>query len=101
MGNARPQPQDPLDVASVAEALIALVWDSTEAVSVFRLADGRCLDANQGAADLFGVPRGQLLGRTSLELGLWPGPAERAWFVRSLQECGLIDGLPLAFTHAS
>jgi PAS domain S-box-containing protein len=87
-------------LSPISEALVDLVWDSLDVVSVSRLADGRLLDINEGAADFFGMPREELIGRTSVELNAWT-PEERSTFVKSLQERGRIDELPLAIRDAS
>jgi len=50
---------------------------SIDAMSLTRLADGKYLETNQALLDLVGYSREEVIGRTSLELGLWADVAER------------------------
>jgi len=50
---------------------------SIDAMSLTRLDDGRYLDANQALLDLVGYSREEVIGRTSLELGIWTDLGER------------------------
>jgi PAS domain S-box-containing protein len=58
---------------------------SQMAIGIARLADGRYVDANPAFLRLFGYRRGDVIGRTSKELGLWPVPSERAELMRRLR----------------
>ncbi|MBL8487081.1 MAG: response regulator [Rhodocyclaceae bacterium] len=50
------------------------------AASVARLEDGRFLDVNDNYERDFGWPRAELIGRTPVEMGLWPSAEGRlAW----------------------
>ena len=51
---------------------------SIDAMSLTGLADGKYLETNQALLDLVGYSREEVIGRTSLELGLWADVAERA-----------------------
>jgi PAS domain S-box-containing protein len=53
-------------------------------MTISRLEDGRYVDANERWLILAGFDREQLLGRTSVELGLW-SEQERAQFAESLK----------------
>jgi PAS domain S-box-containing protein len=60
---------------------------SPTAISLARIEDGRFIDANRAYIDLFGWSREELLGHTSLQIGLWPSEAERnRWRDRLLTE---------------
>jgi len=59
------------------------------ALVVTSLPDGRILQASEGIAELTGYRRDQLLGRTTLELGLWRDPADR---VRAMQHLAAQGG---------
>lgn len=49
--------------------------------AVTRRSDGRLVDVNQAWLELTGLEREQAIGRTTLELGHWIDPAERAAFL--------------------
>lgn len=49
--------------------------------AVTRRSDGRLVDANQAWLTLTGLQRADAIGLTTLELGHWPDPADRAAFL--------------------
>jgi PAS domain S-box-containing protein len=51
---------------------------SPAAITISTLEDGRYLDVNESFVRLIGHPRETLIGHTSLELGIWANPAQRA-----------------------
>ena len=55
-------------------------------ISITKLETGEYLDANDAYCSLVEYTREQLLGRTSIELGVWETPAERSNLVRILTE---------------
>jgi len=70
---------------------------SPDAMVISHLGDGRVIEINDGFTRVFGHTRQQALGRTSLELGLWTEPRDRARFVALLQEEGRVRELELPF----
>ena len=59
--------------------------------------DGRYLDANQAFLRGSGWTREEVLGRTSVEIGLWADPQQREEGLRLLQERGRIPEMPVKF----
>jgi PAS domain S-box-containing protein len=51
---------------------------SPNAIMVTSVADGRVIDANEALLRILGRPRGDVIGRTTAELGFWRDTAERA-----------------------
>jgi two-component system, cell cycle sensor histidine kinase and response regulator CckA len=47
------------------------------AISITRVADGLLLDVNRQFERLFGYTRDEAIGRTTVQLGMWPDPEER------------------------
>jgi PAS domain S-box-containing protein len=90
-----------METLSFQETVGSLLWESTDALFVSRLTDGRVLHANDAGAELFGISQAQLIGSTSLELGLWADPGDRAVFAAALRERGKVDGYPVAVRVAS
>jgi diguanylate cyclase (GGDEF)-like protein/PAS domain S-box-containing protein len=56
-----------------------------DAVSINRVTDGLYIDVNQAFLDISGFERADLVGRTSLELGMWIDPGARAQMIALLQ----------------
>jgi PAS domain S-box-containing protein len=55
-----------------------------------RLHDGRIIEANTAFLRTSGYTREEVLGRTSLELGIWPDPTHRASFMERLRQAGSV-----------
>jgi PAS domain S-box-containing protein len=51
------------------------------------------VDVNEHATHLLGYPKRELIGRTSLELGLWPDPAQREMAMHILRDQGEVENL--------
>ena len=60
------------------------------AVGISTVAEGRFIDVNEGFSRLTGYTREEVIGRTTLELGLWVDPSERAIVLREMQEQGYL-----------
>ena len=60
---------------------------------VVTLDDGRMLDANAAVAAMFGYTREEMIGRTTLELGLWLDPAARQHGIEHLLRGGRAFGV--------
>ena len=70
---------------------------SREAVNITRLEDGRYLDVNDGFTRLTGWTRDEAIGKTALELKVWPSAHERQRMVDALQRDGFCEDLQLDF----
>jgi PAS domain S-box-containing protein len=60
------------------------------AMCITAVADGRFIEVNRHYCQIFGYTREELMGRTSLELGLWADPSRRAQVVEQLNSDGLV-----------
>ena len=60
------------------------------AVGISTVAEGRFCNVNDGFSRLTGYPREEVIGRTTLELGLWADPLERATVLREIREQGYL-----------
>lgn len=63
---------------------------SPVALNISRLEDGTYLEVNDSLMRLLGYSREEIIGRTSLELGIWVDPADRPWIVNRVQREGSV-----------
>jgi len=62
------------------------------AASIATLQEGRFIEANDNYARDFGWPRTELIGKTTLDIGIWPEPMLRQKWVEAIQAKGhLVD----------
>lgn len=81
----------------VSEERFAIAFRSSpHPVIMTELATGRCLDMNDASLTLFGYRREEVIDRTTIALGLWPTPEDRAAFVQQLQAAGAIRNREIA-----
>jgi PAS domain S-box-containing protein len=69
------------------------------ATCVVTFEDGRFIDANKAFVELIGVPLEQIVGHSSLELGLWKSREDRESFVQKLKEKGFLHGMELQYPN--
>ena len=50
---------------------------SPHPIGITELETGRCLEINDACLEIFGFRRDEVIGRTTLMLGIWPDPEER------------------------
>ena len=50
---------------------------SLDAIAITHLSDGRCVDVNRGFLDCFGYERGDVMGRTTRDIGIWAESGDR------------------------
>jgi PAS domain S-box-containing protein len=60
-------------------------YSSPIAMAITALADGRYVDVNEAFERQMGYARAEVVGRTSLELNVWPTPAHRIAMTEALQ----------------
>jgi PAS domain S-box-containing protein len=63
---------------------------SPHPVIITELASGRCLEVNDASLKLFGYDREEVIGQTTLTLGIWPTLEDRGRFFQQLREEGAI-----------
>ena len=63
---------------------------SPHPVIITELTSGRCLEVNDAALKLFGYDREEVIGQTTISLGIWPTLEDRARFFQQLRADGAI-----------
>jgi len=61
---------------------------SPDAIAINRASNGKYVAINEGFSELLGWQDHEVLGRTSLELGIWACPEERAAMIADLERGG-------------
>ena len=63
---------------------------SPHPIGITELDTGRCLEINDACLQIFGFDRQEVIGETTLMLGIWPDPHERARLIQQLTSEGSI-----------
>ncbi|MCX5861822.1 MAG: PAS domain S-box protein [Deltaproteobacteria bacterium] len=70
---------------------------SPDAISVSRLVDGMLVSVNEGFKQIFGYAEEEVIGKTSLELGIWDKPEHRNRWTEKLKAEGMVDNFETCF----
>jgi hypothetical protein len=70
-----------------------------DGVALTRFADGVLLEVNEGFVELTGRSRDEVLGRSAVELKLWPTPADREAMVRAISRDGTLTDFAVALVR--
>jgi PAS domain S-box-containing protein len=70
---------------------------SPEPIVITRVVDGRIVLVNREFVRMSGYTKDEALGRTPVELGLWPDPAERDRCFAAIKAHGELRNLPMTF----
>ncbi len=79
------------------EMFSAIFHRSPVALGVTTIPDGIYLDVNESWERQFGYSRAGLLGRTSLDIGLWPNPEERRRLFSDLERSPQVQNREVLF----
>jgi len=66
---------------------------SLDAINISRIIDGRFIDCNQTFLDMSGYMREEIIGRTSLELGIWADASDRQAMMNMLRLNSRVCGM--------
>ncbi len=81
-----------------SEARFATVFRASPiGISITRRVDGELIDANDEFLNLYGYTREEVIGSTTLGLGMWADPGERDKMVRALTKHGSLRDLEIRF----
>ncbi|MBI3416338.1 MAG: PAS domain S-box protein [Verrucomicrobia bacterium] len=77
-----------------SEALFSKAFHASPiAIAITTAKEHRIIDVNHGFGQLLGYQRADLIGRRSLELGLWVNLEQHARLIETLQHGGLVRGV--------
>lgn len=79
------------------EKFTVVYRSSPAAMAINTLEEGRYLDINEKHTQIYGYHRHEILGRTSLEIGIWVKPSKRKEFIRLLKQQGSVSNFELLF----
>ncbi|MDR3460652.1 MAG: PAS domain S-box protein [Verrucomicrobiae bacterium] len=65
---------------------------SPDGLAISELETGRFIEVNPGYCELYGLRREEMLGRTSIEAGIWVNPQDRVHLVAELKAAGVVRG---------
>jgi len=83
------------------ERFIKVFQSNPIPMTIATIDEGRLIDVNERAIELSGYSREELIGRTSIAIGLWAYPEERDRLIATLRETGsLRDGMAHFRTRA-
>jgi diguanylate cyclase (GGDEF)-like protein/PAS domain S-box-containing protein len=102
---AQGNPSASLDAVQFAlassQALVSAIYQALpDPAGITRLDDGTYLEVNPAFCQLQGLPREQIVGRTSSDLKIWATDAERKRLVETLRRDGKVENLEL-LAHGS
>jgi PAS domain S-box-containing protein len=74
---------------------------SPDSITITGLADGRIVEANQGFERLTGYRVQDAIGKTAIELQVWPKPEDRSRMTDMLESDGRVRDFELTYRHKS
>ena len=81
-----------------SQAYFAKSFQASPALTALsRLDDNRIIEANEAFLNAAGYTRDEVLGRTSLELGIWSDPTDRALLMEQLRTAGVVRDYEAVF----
>ncbi len=82
-------------LAQSQERFAKIFRSSPDPISISTLEEGRYLDVNEAYERVFGYARGEVLGRSALDIGIWANPEQRTLWVNLLKGRGGVRDLPV------
>ncbi len=83
------------------EIFSKIFHSSPDAITVTSIDGGRFIEVNDSFTRISGYRRSEALGVSSVELGLWPNPEDRARFLDKLRQDGAISNMEVTIRQRS
>jgi len=83
------------------EKFFKVFQSSPTPIALTTLEDGRYLDANEEFLKMMQRTRSEVIGRTSLEIGIWADPAERTAIIGNVKKLGSGRNIELSIRNAA
>ena len=88
------QRQQAEDLLRESEERFARAFHASPApMAIATIEEGRCLDINDSFLRLVGYSREEVIGRSAIEMGVWPTPGERDRLIQMLREQGSVRNM--------
>mgnify|MGYP000546896804 CR=1 FL=1 len=71
---------------------------SSHLIGITEIHTGQCIDVNDACLDLFGYRREEVIGQSTITLGLWPHQEDRDRLIETIKADGMVRNLELSFT---
>ena len=85
-----------------SESRFAAAFDASPIpMAITSVAEGRYLEINDAFVRQIGFERAEVAGRTSLEIGVWPSPADRTSMIAALREQKILRNRESSFRTKS
>ena len=85
------------EIQTGEEKFFKAFHSSPYAITISRTSDGKMLEVNEGFVRISGYTPEECIGKTSLDLKLWPSDTDRSAVVRDLLQYGTIEDRDLLF----
>ncbi|HVR72331.1 MAG TPA: PAS domain S-box protein, partial [Vicinamibacteria bacterium] len=97
--DARKRAED--DLRRAEERFANVFHSRLMAIGIAEMSSGRLVDVNERCAEFFGYARGEMIGRTVFELGIWANPADRERLVAAAAGPGPVLPMEASFRRKS
>ena len=91
------KPAMPVSSSTPSNPFARAFHASPALMAIARVADGRIIEVNEAFHRAAGYTREEVIGRTSLELRIWPNPEHRVAFMARLKEKGHVRDYEAVF----
>lgn len=85
------------DLHDSEELFRKIFYIAPDSMAISRLDDGKYVDINQKFTELTGFTRDDVLGRTSLDIGLWVNPGDFKFLYSQIRETGSLNNFETLF----
>ncbi len=98
---AQQRAKDQMELRESKERFAKAFRISPNPIGITEVATGRCVEVNEACLQLFGFCREEVIGNTTLMLGIWPNQEDRARLVERLKAGETVRNLELSFKTKS